>query len=625
MQALTGLDASFLYLETPEMPMHVGSFNLCELPAGFKGSFHKAVKNHIARRMHLAPLFSRKLVFMPLDLGHPVWVQADSVDINFHIRRADLARKGASPMTLAKAHQRCAQLHGELIDRDFPLWEFHVFNRIKMPDGKIVAGFFSKIHHAALDGKGGVMLANAMLDLTPVPRNVTLPGPSRHREREADLTLGKMIGSVFSSSLGQLSKLAKALPSAAHALGGTLARQSVAGSAAGLLARASMKLAPLTPFNTGITTGRVFTTATLPLADCKAMGKAIGGSLNDIVLWLCSTALRDYLSQRHSLPKKSLVAAMPVSLREAGAGGATDSSKLGNQVSISLVQLGTHLAHPLKRMNAIMTSTAKVKTSMQSLKGLLPTDYPSLLAPWLVGGAGKLALNVYGKSGMVAHLPRLANLAISNVPGPPVPPVSGRRKALELSPAVNHPAWARAQHHRSDLCRSRRIRHRCRQEGAAACQGAGQGDCAGFQAGPGSAGQHGTDSGRGGCEHQKDGQEAISHGALRKNPQKRCLRCDEGKQFREASRCQARRARRYCCHRQQPQNIQCCRPWQAHRPNHFNENRPAKINPEAFHLCTTFHLTPGCWPLSGVPSGNSARCCQPGRYWRAHRKATATR
>lgn len=384
--------------------------------------------------MHLAPLFSRKLVFMPLDLGHPVWVQADSVDINFHIRRADLARKGASPMTLAKAHQRCAQLHGELIDRDFPLWEFHVFNRIKMPDGKIVAGFFSKIHHAALDGKGGVMLANAMLDLTPVPRNVTLPGPSRHREREADLTLGKMIGSVFSSSLGQLSKLAKALPSAARALGGTLARQSIAGSAAGLLARASMKLAPLTPFNTGITTGRVFTTATLPLADCKAMGKAIGGSLNDIVLWLCSTALRDYLSQRHSLPKKSLVAAMPVSLREAGAGGATDSSKLGNQVSISLVQLGTHLAHPLKRMNAIMTSTAKVKTSMQSLKGLLPTDYPSLLAPWLVGGAGKLALNVYGKSGMVAHLPRLANLAISNVPGPPVPLYLAGAKLLSFHP-----------------------------------------------------------------------------------------------------------------------------------------------------------------------------------------------
>ncbi|MES2412805.1 MAG: wax ester/triacylglycerol synthase family O-acyltransferase [Pseudomonadota bacterium] len=421
MKSLTGLDATFLYLETPEMPMHVGSFNLCELPAGFKGSFHSEVTKHIEKRMHLAPVFSRKLVFMPLDLGHPLWVEADSVDIGFHIRRADSAQKGSKPMTLAEAHKLCAQLHGELIDRNYPLWEFYVFDRIKLPasqGGKTVAGFFSKIHHAALDGKGGVMLANALLDMGPVPREVPPPDPNRRRKLESDLKLGKMIGSVFSSSLGQLLKAAKSLPSAASTFGSTLARQSVGTSATGVKAKMPMKLAPATPFNAGITSGRVFVTATVPLAECKAMGKAVGGSFNDIVLWICSTALRNYLTQHHSLPKKSLVAAMPVSLREAGA---TDAANLGNQVSMSLVELGTHLAHPLKRMNAIMASTAKVKTSMQSLKGLLPTDYPSLLAPWLVGGAAKMALNAYGKSGMASRLPMVANLAISNVPGTPVP------------------------------------------------------------------------------------------------------------------------------------------------------------------------------------------------------------
>jgi len=418
MKSLTGLDATFLYLETPEMPMHVGSLNLCELPVGFRGSFHKAVTAHISSRMHLAPVFSRKLVFMPFDLGHPLWVEAESVDIGFHIRRADPAKKGAAPMTLAAVHKLCARLHGELIDRNFPLWEFYIFDRIKLPDGKVVAGFFSKIHHAALDGKGGVMLANAMLDMGPVPREVAPPDPTRRRKLESDLKLGKMIGSVFSSSLGQLAKLAKTLPSAASTLGSTLARQAVASSPAGGRPKMPMKLAPATPFNTGITADRVFVTATLPLAECKAMGKAVGGSFNDMVLWICSTALRSYLTQHHSLPKKSLVAAMPVSLREAGA---SDAANLGNQVSMSLVELGTHLAHPLKRMNAIMASTAKVKSSMQSLKGLLPTDYPSLLAPWLVGGAAKLALNAYGKSGMASRLPMVANLAISNVPGPPVP------------------------------------------------------------------------------------------------------------------------------------------------------------------------------------------------------------
>ena len=437
MKSLTGLDATFLYLETPEMPMHVGSFNLCELPEGFKGSFHKEVTQHIAKRMHLAPVFSRKLVFMPLDLGHPLWVEADEVNIGFHIRQANAAKKGTAPMTLAEAHQLCARLHSELIDRDFPLWEFYVFDQIQLPDGRTVAGFFSKIHHAALDGKGGVMLANALLDLTPIPRDVPPPDPGKRRQRESDLKIGKMIGSVFSSSLGQLIKAAKLLPTAAAALTSTLGSTLVArsaSSAVGVKAKMPMKLAPATPFNAGIGTERVFVTATVPLAECKAMGKAIGGSFNDIVLWICSTALRNYLLKHHSLPKKSLVAAMPVSLREEGGANSKDATNLGNQVSMTLVELGTHLAHPLKRMNAIMASTAKVKTSMQSLKGLLPTDYPSLLAPWLVGGAAKMALNAYGKSGVASRLPMVANLVISNVPGVPVPLYLAGAKFLSFHP-----------------------------------------------------------------------------------------------------------------------------------------------------------------------------------------------
>ena len=445
MKSLTGLDATFLYLETLEMPMHVGSFNLCELPKGFRGSFHKAVTKHMALRMHLAPVFSRKLVFMPLDLGHPLWVEADSVDVGFHVRRvgaessrrANSAKNDQPPMTLAAAHKRCAQLHSELIDRNFPLWEFHIFDRIQLPKsmgGKIVGGFFSKIHHAALDGKGGVMLANALLDFTPVPREVAPPDPARRRKLESDLKLGEMIGSVFSSSLAQLAKAARLLPSAASSLGGAISSSlssEVIGKAAGSKSRLPVRLAPQTPFNTGIEAGRVFVTATIPLAECKAMGKAVGGSLNDVVLWICSTALRDYLTRHASLPKKSLVAAMPVSLREANS---QDATNLGNQVSMTLVELGTQLAHPLKRMNAIMASTAKVKSRVSSLKGFLPTDYPSLLAPWLVGGAARLALNAIGKTNFIKRLPMLANLAISNVPGPPVPLYLAGAKFLSFHP-----------------------------------------------------------------------------------------------------------------------------------------------------------------------------------------------
>jgi diacylglycerol O-acyltransferase / wax synthase len=426
MKSLSGLDATFLYLETPETPMHVGSLNLYELPAGFKGSFHKALQTHIGKRMHLAPIFSRKLAFMPFDLGHPIWVEADEVDLDFHIRKIK-----EKELTVRAAENMCAKLHGQLIDRTRPLWEFYVFDSIKRPDGTRCAGFYSKIHHAALDGKGGTVLANAILDVSPVPRDVPPPDPARKGKKQSDLKIGEMIGAVFSNSLAQYAKLAKSLPAAAS-LGGTVARQSfTAGGDKGLRGmrpKAPIQLAPKTVFNAGITRDRVFATASIPFAECRAMAKAVGGSFNDIVLWICSTALRNYLREHATLPKKPLIAAMPVSLRE------ESNKELNNQASISVVDLGTHLAHPLKRLNAIMASTAKVKEALVNLKSVLPTDYPSLLSPWVVGGAARVALRTYGKSGIADRLPSIANLAISNVPGPQVPLYLAGARMLTFHP-----------------------------------------------------------------------------------------------------------------------------------------------------------------------------------------------
>ena len=145
------------------------------------------------------------------------------------------------------------------------------------------------------------------------------------------------------------------------------------------------------------------------------MRKAVGASFNDVVLWLCSTALRNYLSQHDGLPQKSLLAAMPISIREEG------NQDLNTQASMTVVALGTHLADPLQRLAAIQASTHKVKTARSHLKGLIPTDYPSLLAPWLVGGLAKAAYKTYQSTGLSHRLPMPANLVISNVPGPQVP------------------------------------------------------------------------------------------------------------------------------------------------------------------------------------------------------------
>lgn len=433
MKTLSGLDATFLYLETPETPMHVGSLALYELPPDFEGSFHQAVREHIARRMHLAPIFSRHLAFMPLDLGHPVWVEQEQPELDFHIRRI-----GGRALTVGQVEAQAARLHGELIDRTRPLWEFYVFDSIKAPRGADVRGklvaLYSKIHHAALDGKGGTVLANAVLDLGPTPREVPPPDPARRRRTTGDLKIGQMIGAVFSNTLAQYAKLVRTLPAAAGSLGSTVARQSfggTAGAGSGLKAlkpKSPIQLAPRTPFNVGITHERAFATASVPLAECKAMARAAGGSLNDIVLWLCATALRSYLAAHGGVPRQPLVAAMPVSLREA------DNKELNNQASISLVSLGTQYAHPLKRLNAIMDSTAKVKQALGQLKSVLPTDYPSLLAPWLVGGAARAAFSTYGKRGFAERLPMVANLAISNVPGPPVPLYLAGARMLSFHP-----------------------------------------------------------------------------------------------------------------------------------------------------------------------------------------------
>lgn len=423
MDTLSGLDASFLYLETPETPMHIGSFCLYELPPEFKGSLHKALQAHIARRMHLAPLFSRKLGFMPLDLGHPAWIQVEELDLDFHIRRV----KGKT-LTLRQAEAMCAELHSQLMDRNQPLWEFHVFERIKRPDGRLCAGVYSKVHHATLDGKSGALLTNAIMDTHAIPREVPPPDTMRHGREKHELGAGEMIGAVLSSSLSQYVKLIKALPHAAQAFGGTLVKQSFSGSGEKKRLKSLLQLAPMTDFNVAVTRERTFGTARIAFADCRAMAKAVNGSFNDIVLWICATALRSYLNQHGGIPKKSLLAAMPISLREEG------NRDLTTQASMTVVELGTQYANPMKRLQAIMASTAKVKTAMTDLKGLIPTDYPSLLAPWVVGGVAKAAFKIYSATGLSHRLPMMANLVISNVPGPPVPLYMAGAKMLTYHP-----------------------------------------------------------------------------------------------------------------------------------------------------------------------------------------------
>ena len=173
---LSSLDASFLYLETPEMPMHVGSMAIFRLPDDYKGDFFEEFKAMIASRLHLAPILQSRLEKTPLDIDHPSWVEDDQFDIDRHIFRASLPQ----PRDRATLERIVGWMHAKLLNRARPLWEFYVFEGMK--DNEV--GLYSKMHHACIDGGAGAALTNMIYDVTPVPRRVEPPAAKPKAEQE---------------------------------------------------------------------------------------------------------------------------------------------------------------------------------------------------------------------------------------------------------------------------------------------------------------------------------------------------------------------------------------------------------------------------------------------------------
>jgi WS/DGAT/MGAT family acyltransferase len=390
LKPLSGLDSLFLHLETPATPMHVGAVHLLQRPRR-GGDFLLRVRRHVARRLHLSPVFTRQLASMPLDFANPVWVRAPDVDLTKHIVRVTLP----SPGTLAQLEAAIARLHAQPLDRSRPLWRFHVIEGLK--DGQLA--FYTKVHHATLDGASGVVLAQALLDLAPSPRAVA---PVRRR-RAQEPGLVALVGTAFKVSGTQTVNLVRQLPAM-----GRVALQLLKGDTG--FSR-NLSFGPRTDFNRVIDSGRSFATASLPLADVQRLASAHGVTLNDLVLALVSGALRDYLKPRGGIPAKSLVAAMPVSLREAGN---TEATTLA---TMTLTSLATDVADPLQRLRAVQASARAAKDVTRQLKGVMPTDFPSLGLPWLLSAAA----GIYGRTSLANRLPPIANVVVSNVPGPGAP------------------------------------------------------------------------------------------------------------------------------------------------------------------------------------------------------------
>ena len=413
MHQLSGLDATFLYLESAEMPMHVGALHVLELPVGYRGSFASHLRKLMAGRLPLMPALRRRLWWRPVNLANPAWVDA-TPDLDHHVVEHELPASARRGDGMKELHAAVAELHPQLLDRSKPLWRFHVLEGLgKSAHGLRRVALYSQVHHAAVDGQAAVALANILFDLTPEPRPLELK-PSR-RSKVFRHDMAEMLRGAIAGEALQVGQLIRELPgtvsSLTKAAGTVLSNTALLGGKGGGKV-SNLALAPRTMLNVSVGPGRAFASLSLPLAELKALAKAQECSLNDVVLMLCAGALRRYFAA-HSLaiPRKPMIAAVPISLRAAG-----DTSS-DNQASLSFISLGTHLADPFRRLAHIKAASAAMKATMGSLKSVLPTDFPSIGVPWLM----EAARSIYGRAKVAEKIPPVATLVISNVPGPPVP------------------------------------------------------------------------------------------------------------------------------------------------------------------------------------------------------------
>jgi diacylglycerol O-acyltransferase len=398
MQRLSGLDAMFLYLETPSNHMHVtGVFLLdpSEAPDGF--SFDQ-VRDMVGGRLHRAPPFRRRLVEVPFRLAHPIWIEDPNFDLDYHVRRACLPSPGGS----AELEAFVGQVVGRPLDRERPLWELYVVEGLEGGHQAIVM----KMHHAAIDGVSGAELTATWLDLEPAPP--VNPDDVDTWEPERVPSEMDLIVAALSSLVGNPLKAAKT----ARRFMETALHVSEHNRESGVQPPPSPFSAPKTSFNQSITPHRRVSFGDVALEDLKTVKNHFSCTVNDVVLALTAGTLRRYLDAEGELPAEPLVGFVPMSVRTDG-----EKNSGGNRISAMLTSLATDVDDPVLRLRAISESMGKAKTQESLIGADVLTDWTEFTFPALIGRASRLisSMRVFDR------VRPAFNVTISNVPGPPFP------------------------------------------------------------------------------------------------------------------------------------------------------------------------------------------------------------
>jgi WS/DGAT/MGAT family acyltransferase len=412
MQRLTGLDASFLALETPSSHMHVASlgiFDPSEVPGGLTLD---SVTKIYEQRLHLAPPFRRRLATVPFGLHHPIWIEDPDFDISKHVRHTAIPAPGGNK-ELSNLVSRLVALP---LDRSRPLWEIWLIEGLE--GGNV--GLLSKVHHSAIDGASGNELIVALLDLSP---EVAVHEPDHEWVPDRVPTEVELVGYAANSLARQPLRVAKSLARTASAA--LAVRRHGQESDSQHLPPAPFS-APRTSFNTALTPARSYAFTSVDLPTVKAVKSHVGCTVNDLVLALCAGALRSYLDERGELLDGSLVAMVPMSVRTEDEKGA-----MGNKVSSMLTTLATDVDDPLERLSIISEGMRESKEQQKAIGADTLQEWAEFAAPAVLGSAARLYSRIKGAD---RHRP-LFNVTISNVPGPPFPLYSAGARLVANYPA----------------------------------------------------------------------------------------------------------------------------------------------------------------------------------------------
>jgi diacylglycerol O-acyltransferase len=393
MERMSGIDPMFVYSETPVTPMEVAYtcvFDPATAPGGY--SF-EAVRKVLAERVPTLVPFRRRLLPVPFGLDHPRWVDDPDFDLDNHLHRVALPAPGGE----AELRAMVASVMSHPLDPHQPPWEMHIVEGLE--GGRV--GLIAKIHHSVIDGVAGVQLMAQLLDLSEEGRPPIACPPWLPAALPSSAQLvASALPSVFTSPVRALQAVREVGRTALR-----LARCALDGESGPL----SIPLGAPSTFETPVGGSRSVAFAKLSLREVRALKEQFGVTLNDVVLAICSGALRTHLAEQGDEVDNPLVAVVPISVR----GQSTDGD-LGNRLSAMFVPLANDLEKPLQRLRVIASASSSAKAQEKAVGyGPMASAVAEAVPPALAKPVIRLGIQF----GALRRL-RAGNLMISNVPGP---------------------------------------------------------------------------------------------------------------------------------------------------------------------------------------------------------------